>query len=131
MLKGFDKKGNVKNVLLNEDGSIPVKVVDESGGEQKPTEIIQTSDKEIVLNASILTVSTESQTIAINKKVTTLSIANYSESGDIAISIGEKIYQIGSNLTVDFPINANIDNISLSSTEPNTKVQLIIKGVEQ
>lgn len=131
MLKGFDKKGNVKNVLLNEDGSIPVKVVDESGGEQKPTEIIQTSDKEIVLNASILTVSTESQTIAINKKVTTLYIANYSESGDIAISIGEKIYQIGSNLTVDFPINANIDNISLSSTEPNTKVQLIIKGVEQ
>lgn len=130
MLKGFDKNGNVKNVLLNEDGSIPVKVVDESGGEQKPTEIIQTSDKEIVLNASILTVSTESQTIAINKKVTTLCIANYSDSGDIAMSIGEKTYQIGSNLAIDFPINANVDNISLSSTEADTKVQLIVKGVE-
>ena len=125
MLEGFDKNGEMKNVILNDDGSIPVQM--SNGG---AVEVVQTSDQEVVLNASIVMLSTEKHTIALNKKITILSIANYSETADITMTIASKTYQIGAGLAIDFPINAIVESISLISTEADTKTQLVIKGVE-
>jgi len=121
MLRGFDKNGNMRNVIVKDDGSIPVSFAENSG---------ELNSKETVLNASILTVSTEAQTVEVNKKVTAISIANYSESADVTMSIGEKQYIVGANLAIDYPINLTVNTVSLVSTEDNTKVQLVIKGVE-
>lgn len=125
MLKGFDKNGNIQNVILNEDGSIPVQM--SNGG---AVEVVQTSDQETVLNASIVMLSTEVHTITVNKKLTVISIANYSDTADITMTIGTKTYQIGAGLAIDFPINEVVESISLVSTSADTKTQLVIKGVE-
>ena len=121
MIQGITKKGDLKNVIVNEDGALSVKV---------DGEITQTSDKEITLNASILMLSTEPQTIAVGKKVTMIMIANYSETADVSIVVGDKTYQVGANLGLELPMNVVIDNLVLSSTEADTKIQLVIKGVE-
>ncbi len=145
MLKGFTKKGELKNINVSEDGELLVK----SGGiqnsnientEDNPVpvkivstdklEIIQTSDQEVVLNSSILMLSTEAQEITLEKKVTVISIANYSDTADVTMNIGEKSYKIGSNLAIDLPINAIVENISLIASAVDTKIQLLIKGVE-
>lgn len=121
MIIGIDKKGEMKNVILNEDGSIPVKI---------EGEVQQTSDKEITLNASIQILSTEETIISVGKKVTMIMIANYSESSDVSMTIGENTYQVGANLALELPMNIEIDNISLVATEADTKIQLVIKGIE-
>lgn len=121
MIQGITKNGELKNVIVNDDGTLPVKI---------DGEITQTSDKEITLNASILTLSTEEQTIAVGKKVTMIMIANYSETGDVSIVVGDKTYQVGANLALELPMNVVIDNLILSSTEADTKIQLVVKGVE-
>lgn len=126
MLKGITENGELKNVKISEDGEILVKTAEV---EEKPTEILQTSDKETVLKASILTLSTQNTVVNINANVTNISIANYSETGDITMTIGEKTYQIGSGLAIDFPINENVTSISFASTEADTKTQIVVKGV--
>ena len=145
MLKGFTEKGELKDVKVTENGElltksegtqssniqnteenpVPVKIVT---GDR--VEVVQTSDQEVVLNASIVMLSEEPQEIVLGKKVTVISIANYSDTADITMNIGEKTYQIGANLAIDFPINQIIENISLTSTAPDTKTQLVVKGVE-
>ena len=145
MLKGFTEKGEVKDVRVTENGEvltkmggtqntninntddnpIPVKIINETG-----VEVVQTSDQEVVLNASIIMLTTEEHAITLNKKITTLSIANYSDTADITMTIGEKVYQIGAKLAIDFPINKVVESISLVSTATDTKTQLVIKGVE-
>ncbi len=121
MITGIDKKGEMKNVILNDDGSVPVKM---------EGEIQQTSDKEITLNASIQTLSTEETTITVGKKVTMIMIANYSDTSDVTITVSSKIYQVGAGLALELPMNVLIDNLILTSTEADTKIQLVIKGVE-
>lgn len=116
MLKGFDKNGELKNVILNEDGSLAIGM--SSGGSEK------------VLNASIVVLSTEEHMITLNKNITEISIANYSDAADITMTIGSKIYQIGAGLAIDLPINEVVESISLVSTVADTKTQLVIKGVE-
>lgn len=124
MLVGVNKKGEMKNVVLGEDGSIPVNV----GNVELPVQ--QTSDKEITLNSSIQTLSTEETSIAIGKKVTMIMIANYSETSDVTMKIGEKTYQVGATLALELPMNIKIDNLILTATEANTKIQLVVKGIE-
>ena len=145
MLKGFTEKGELKDVKVTENGElltksegtqssniqnteenpVPVKIVT---GDR--VEVVQTSDQEVVLNASIVMLSEEPQEIVLGKKVTVISIANYSDTADITMNIGEKTYQIGAGLAIDFPINSTTENISLVSTAVDTKTQLVIKGVE-
>ena len=72
MLKGFTKKGELKNINVSEDGELLVKVIP-----TEKVEVVQTSDQEIVLNSSILILSEEAQEITLGKKVTVISIANY------------------------------------------------------
>lgn len=116
MLKGFNKNGEMKNVILNEDGSLSIGM--SSGGTEK------------VLNASIVVLSTEEHTITLNKNITEISIANYSENADITMNINTKTYQIGAGLAIDLPINELVESVILVSTEADTKTQLVIKGVE-
>lgn len=160
MLKGITEKGEMKNIRVSEDGEvltkevgtqssnigntednpIPVKVI--SGVDipseiginnniENPIPIKEIKDIETTLQAGLITVGTEAITTSINQKVTDISIANYSETADISMTIGEKTYQIGANLAVDLPINAVVSDISLISTEADTKIQLVVKGVEQ
>lgn len=144
MLKGIDKNGNVKDVVINEDGSIsvggetkinnadnkpiPVKIIGQ--GETNTVEVIQTSDQESVLRATIETLSTTAETITVGKKVTVISIANYADEDDITMVIGTKTYQIGAGLAIDFPINDTVESFTLASTGDDTKAQLIVRGVE-
>lgn len=121
MLQGITKNGELKNIRVNDDGILLLKVDEE---------ITQTSNKETTLNANISTIGTLPIDIQLNKKVTSIDIANYSDSADITITIGEFNATIGSSIAATLPINKTVENIVLASTADNTKVQLIIKGVE-
>ena len=46
------------------------------------------------------------------------------------MNIGEKVLQIGANLALELPINAEIANLGITATEDSTKIQLVVKGVE-
>ena len=76
------------------------------------------------------TVGTEATTIAINKKVTQIDIANYSEEANVTLTAGGIAAVIGSNIAATIKINKQVDNISLVSTAADTKVQLVVSGVE-
>lgn len=133
--------GNNEVKVNNEDSApIPVKVL---SGVTTPTEIevnntsenavpvsIQGQEVETTLNASIQTVGTEATSIAINKKVTSVDIANYSDEADLTVTIGTLVATIGANISATLPINKDVTNISLTSTVADTKAQLIVKGVE-
>ena len=134
-----------ENFTINnaETSPVPVKVL---SGVTIPTEIkvnntsetaipvtVQNQpeqENETTLNASIQTVGTTATTVVINKKVTSIDIANYSETADITMTIGDLVATIGANIATTLVINKNITNISLTSNEESTKVQLIVKGVE-
>lgn len=124
MIQGITKNGDLKNIMVNEDGTLPVRI------EGEEIAVSQTSDIEVTLNSSILTLSQETQTVNIGKKVTMIMIANYSETADVSMTINDNIYQIGSNLALELPMNLVIDSLTLSSTEADTKIQLVVKGVE-
>ena len=140
MLKGFDENGNLKNVKISENGEICVKVTKNDNSSDKNIKVSENGEvyvkfdekKEIetILAANVITVGTVAQKIEINKKITELSIANYSETANVTVEIGENSYIIGSNMAVDLPIGKDITNISLTSTEEETKVQYVVKGVE-
>lgn len=121
MIQGITKKGELKNVIVNDDGTLQVKF---------DGEISQMSDREITLISNILNLSTEAQIISVGKKVTMIMIANYSETADVSIVAGNKTYQVGANLALELPVNTIIENFLLSSTESNTKIQFVVKGVE-
>lgn len=127
MLKGFTEKGEMKNVKVTEGGELLVKNSNDSG--DKPTQV-EVIENEVVLSSNIYQLSTEVTNVEINNKVTTIEIANYSETNDIKMIVNDKEYNIGANLSIDFPINKTLESISLVSTAENTKVQLVIKGVE-
>lgn len=121
MLKGIDENGNLQNVLVSEEGAVKVTINDEGG---------QGSDKESTLLSEILTVGITVTTKTVNKKVTSIMVANYSETADITIAIGEQDFQVGANLALEFPINSNVSTLNITATEASTKMQLVVKGVE-
>lgn len=127
MLQGITRNGEMKNVVVNDDGTLPVNLQD-SG--ENGIKVEQTSDKEVTLKSDILTLGTTSTSITIGKKVTSIMIANYSDEADVSIVANNQTYKAGANLAIEFPINANIDSFTLVSTVADTKVQLIVKGVE-
>lgn len=126
MLKGITENGEMKNVRVNNDGAL--KVALESNEEGIKTTSNQ--DREITLVASVLSVGTDAQSIVVNKKVTSIMVANYSETADITLNTGEKDLQIGANLALELPVNLQVENLTLTSTEADTKIQLVVKGVE-
>lgn len=142
MLKGINEKGEMKNVKVSNDGEVLVKMNNEGSTEEKTTqaEIVNTSENaipvsvqketETTLNASVQTVGTTATTIAINKKVTKIDIANYSESANVTLVAGSLTATIGANLATTIAINKQVDNISLTASEADTKVQIVVSGVE-
>ena len=112
---------NQKGRPLNTDNNGNLKVVVTEGG---------TGGTETTLNASIQTVGTTASTVTINKKVTTIDIANYGDTADVTLTIGTTSYVIGGGIATTLTINKDVTNISLVSTVADTKVQLVVKGVE-
>lgn len=121
MLKGIDKNEELKNVRLSEEGYLEVKIVGT---------VEQNSDKEYTLKSQILNVGTTATSFEINKKITDIMVANYSETSNVSITVEEETLQVGSNLALELPINKQVNSLSVTATEDNTKIQLVVKGVE-
>lgn len=124
MLVGITENGEIKNVKVNEEGEMKVAM---------DGEVIQTSsiqDREVVLNSSVLTIGTEESIISVGKKVTSIMIANYSETADITVNTGFSNLQVGANLALELPVNLEVQNLTITSTEDDAKIQLVVKGVE-
>lgn len=125
MLQGFDKNGNLKGVKVSENGEVYVIMEGGSGGEEQK---VITESNETTLYAGVLTVGTEVQTIGVSKKVTEISIANYSETANVTVAADNTNYVIAPNVALDLPINKSVGIVGLSATEADTKVQYVIKG---
>ena len=123
MIKAITENDELVNVKATKDGKL---LVDMGEGSGEGT----TQEVETTLNATVQTVGTTATTVAINKKVTSIDIANYSETANITLTAGDVNATIGANIATTLVINKDITNISLTSTETDTKVQLIVKGVE-
>ena len=123
MLKAITENDELVNVKATKEGKLLVDIGEDSGGETS-------QQVETTLNASIQTVGTTATTVAINKKVTSIDIANYSETADITVTAGDLSATIGTNIATTLVVNKDVTSISLTSTVADTKVQLIVKGVE-
>ena len=126
MLKGITENGEMKNVKLSENGAMKVELEVSKGG----LETTSSKDREITLIASVLSIGTEEQSIVVNKKVTSIMVANYSETADITLNAGGTDLQIGANLALELPVNLQVENLTIVSTEDDTKIQVVVKGVE-
>ena len=120
MLIGRDSTGKAQEIRTNENGNLEVVVSGGSG-----------TSSETTLNASVQTVGTTATTINVNKKVTSIDIANYSESANITVGVGDSSYVIGSTVATTLAINKDVTTISLTSTEADTKVQIVVKVEEE
>ena len=127
MLQGFDENGKLKGVKVSENGEVYVII---GGGSRGEKQKVITESKETTLYAAVLTLNTEEQTIGLANKVTEISIANYSETANVLLSVDEANYVIAPNIAVDLPINKSVGIVGLSATEADTKVQYVIKGEE-
>lgn len=126
MLKGITENGEMKNLKLNDNGAVKVSIEEGENG----INTTSNKDREITLNASILNIGTEATSIVVNKKVTSIMVANYNETADITLNAGGTDLQVGANLALELPVNLQVENLSITSTEANTKIQLVVKGVE-
>ncbi len=132
---GYDEEGNIQNVKVSPEGEVYVKNADGNNTtvgntDENPVPVKEVKDIETTLNASIQTVGTTATTIAINKKVTQIDIANYSEEANVTLTVGGVSAVIGANIATTIKLNKQVDNISLVSTVADTKVQLVVSGVE-
>ena len=130
MLKGFDKNKEMRNILVTEDGKIVVSVDNAQNTPIPVSGDVAIESSDTTLYSGIMTVGTTEQTIGVSKKVTEISIANYSETADVSVSVDNKTFVIGANIATDLPINKTVGTVGLSATEANTKVQYVIKGEE-
>ena len=140
MIKAITENDELVNVKATKDGKLMVDTGEHQDSSNNEVKIINTTENaipvsvqketETTLNSSIQTVGTTATTIAINQKVTNIDVANYSETANITVTIGNLSALIGANIATTLVINKDITNISLTSTEADTKVQLIVKGVE-
>ncbi len=123
MLKAITNNEQLVNVKATKDGKLLVDLGEQSGGNTK-------QEVETTLNANVHTIGTNAINIAINKKVTSIMIANFSESANLSLTISNKMFIIGSGIATSFSINKEVDNISITATEEGTKAQVIVEGVE-
>lgn len=133
MLKGYDENGMLQNVQVTEEGAVLTKIAG-SGDEgldvniKNASELIPESEKETTLYSGVLTVGTSETTIGVDSKVSELSIANYSETANVSVSVDNKTYVIAPGLALDLPINKVVSIVGISASAANTKVQYVIKG---
>ena len=110
-----------ENVNSTENGSVKVSIE-----ENNVPKIAETTIRSEVLSVGIAETS-----IPINKKITEIDVANYSETSIVTLTIGELEAQVGNNLGITIPINKEAENISIKATEEGTQVQIVVKGVEE
>ena len=122
MIKAITENDELVNIKATKEGKLLV----ETGGASEGT----TQDVETTLNASVQTVGTTATSVAINKKVTKIDIANYSETANLTLVAGSINAIIGANIAITLVVNKDVSNISLTSTEEDTEVQLVVSGVE-
>lgn len=110
----------IRNVKTDANGNVMVAVA--GGG---------TTESETTLFANIMELTTDEKTVGVNAKVTTISVANYSETANVTVTAGaDKSFVVGPNIATDLPVNADVDNVGFTSTEAGSKVQYVIKGVK-
>lgn len=119
MLKAITENGELVNVKASTDGKLIIDAEKEANTEVETT-----------LRSSLETVGTNVTNININKKVTSIDVANYSETANITVTIGALSAAIGPTIATSLLVNKDTTKISLVSTEADTKVQLIVRGVE-
>lgn len=119
MLKGIDEKGELRNVRTNEKGAI--KVFMEEGTSQDKVET--------TLICNILSVGTEPTSIPVGKKITSIMVANYSETADITINDGTTDFKVGASIAIELPVNKQVEALSIIAGTADTKAQLVVKGV--
>lgn len=126
--KGIKSANQIQ--VQTEDGE-PIVPVAGAGGAMK-VEVVSGGDNGVIttLHSSIITAGAEAENIAINKKVTSIMIANYSETGDITVAAAGGSFVVGSGIATTFAINKQVTNVSITSTAEDTKAQIIIEGVE-
>ena len=114
------------------DGTPTVPVVGDNGGVmvELADGSLPTVNKPTTLYANVITANTEEQTIGVNKEVTEIYIANYSDTASVTVSAAEKNYTIGPSMAVDLTINKVVTNVGISATAADTQVQYVIKGVD-
>ena len=118
---GYDEEGNMQNVKVSKDGEVYVKTTESQGTsttttvgntDTNPVPVKEIKETETTLNASIQTVGITATTIAINKKVTQIDIANYSEEANVTLSAGGVSAVIGANIATTIKLNKQVENIS-------------------
>ena len=120
-MQGVDNQGNLKNLKVGATGALLVE--DANSGEA--TEKIR---KTIACDKAV--VGTTATSIAVNKYVSQIKIANYSETASLCVVINNNTYNINSNIVVEIFINANVTDISITSSEDNTAIQYLIESEE-
>ena len=55
---------------------------------------------------------------------------NLATQRTVTVTVGEKQYTVGANLAIDLPINSQVTDITIVSSEADTKIQYVVKGVE-
>lgn len=117
MLIGMNNKGEAKEIKTNENGALMVSITGEASGET-------------TLRASVETLGTTATSISVNKKITSIEIANYSDSASITVEIGTLNAVIGPNIATTLPINKTVETFSLTASAASTQAQIVVKGVE-
>lgn len=112
----------IRNLKVTDLGNLEVAI--EEGGGSSPTK------NETTLIANLLTIGTDATSIPVNKTVTNIMVANYSETADLTINDGTNDFKVGPNLALEMPINKQVTNLSITASAADTKVQLVVKGVE-
>lgn len=123
MIKAITENDELVNIKATKDGKLLVDIGEQGGGDTS-------QEVETTLNASVHTVGTSATIIEINKKVTSIMIANFSESANLSVTIAGNTFVICNGIATSFSINKEVDNISITATEEDTKVQVIVEGVE-
>ncbi len=147
MLRGFTDNGELKDIKVTENGEL--KVAMEGGGETQETIIANTTSNPVPVNitnkqeeqkekvglCNIFTCGTNPRSLTVNDYISSIDIANYSDTAAVIIELRDEelslisTFTIGSNIATTLPINQEVFNIRYMSTEDNTKFQLIVKGV--
>lgn len=112
----------IRNLKVTDLGNLKVAI--EEGGGSSPTK------NETTLISNLLTIGTDATSIPVNKEVTNIMVANYSETADLTINDGTNDFKVGPNLALEMPINKQVTNLSITASAADTKVQLVVKGVE-
>lgn len=121
-MRGITDKGELRNLRTDEKGRMLVTI---SEGK------VENVSKETVLTSASTTIGTEDTTTAINGNATTMLVANYSETADITIGLDDEEVIVGASVALEIPINKQVNNLSIRSSEADTKVYYLLKGLVQ